>query len=111
MRDAQLIDALLHETDQEKLLKAVRESMQFKMGYISSISFEQVADGTKRLDEAHLLSLLKWYGRYSFNRMVQKQHQKAGEPMDTLAQRMDQLIGYLPDQAMRNELKSYYYLN
>lgn len=110
VRDARLMEIMANETNQDKLLKAVRESMEIKVGRTSEITFEQSMEGAKRLDEAHLLDLIAWRSRFSCPRVVQKQSLKAGEPLNIPAQRMVQLIELLPSAEQREEQMKYYYL-
>ena len=111
IRDAELLEALAHETDQDKLYRAVKESREIKVGRVCNITFEQSLEGIRRLDQAHLEQFIQWWGRFCCNRMILKQRQKSGEPMDIPTQRLKLFIGMLSDAARQAELTRYYYLD
>ena len=111
VRDAALLEAIAHESDQDKLLRAVKESRDIKVGRVCHITFEQSMEGVRRLDQAHLLQFIQWWGSGFCNRMVLKQRQKSGEPMDIPTQRLKLFIGMVSDPARRAELTRHYYLD
>ena len=110
-RDAALLDAMANETDQDRLYKAVKESMTSKVGWYSAITREQSLSGARRLDDAHLMKLIEWYRGYGFNRAIQKQRQKAGEPLNGPAQKMLQLVECVQDPGRQDALKKQLYLD